>query len=79
MDLIHFKKPSVAFMIEALVGKQKLEPIRQVGFECLSIVENKSHSGGLAYMWRTGPLVNIQSFFYINIYMIISQSDGVRY
>lgn len=63
MDLIHSKKPAIVFLMETLVNMNKLESIKiKLGFKGLFAVDNRGHSGGLAFMWTEGTEVDITSY-----------------
>ncbi|XP_019161998.1 PREDICTED: uncharacterized protein LOC109158536 [Ipomoea nil] len=52
-DLVRSKRPSVVYLIETFVDKQRMETIRvHLGFDCVFTVDADGHSGGLALLWN---------------------------
>lgn len=77
VDLIHSKKPEIVFLIETIVGYNKLEPIRaRLGFKVLFVVDNMGHSGGLALMWKEGTEVDIVGYSRHHIDAIVCLEGG---
>lgn len=62
-DLVLNKKPSILFLMETLINKTKLEPIKfHLGFHGMFVVDNMGHSGGLALLWKEGTEVNVTNY-----------------
>ena len=62
-DLVSSKKPGMLFLIEILVGVAKMESIKtHLGFECMVVVKNEGHGGGLALLWETKNTVILLGF-----------------
>lgn len=52
VDLVHSKKPDVVFLIETLVGLNKMQPIKtKLGFKGLFC------RGKCRTQWRVGPIL----------------------
>lgn len=63
VDLVHSKKPNLVFLIETLMGNNKLQPIKnKLGYDSMFVVENVGRSGGLALLWKNESEVDIRGF-----------------
>lgn len=62
-ELLKTHKPTVVFLIETLVDKNRMEGLRRkFGYDSCFAVDVRGRSGGLAAMWKNNDLVDIQSY-----------------
>lgn len=78
MDFVHSKKPDVLFLMETMVNKNKLQPIKiRLGFSGMFVVDSLGLSNDLALLWNNdGSEVDIISYSKNHIDAIVRIVDG---
>jgi exonuclease III len=75
--LVKYKKPSLVFLMETKLRKQKMEIIHsKLGFTGLLMVDCVGRSGGLALLWSNEYEVVIQNFSQRHISGMVKIMDG---
>jgi hypothetical protein len=70
--MVKEKRPSMVFLMETKLRKDKMEVIRyKLGFKCMFVVDCVGKSGGLALLWGDEILVEIQNFSHRHINGVI--------